>query len=96
MMDSCEEDLYPSSLNGWFEDKKVGAICKGGVHLGSAYFHSSLGIKHAKNMGLLQDIARVVRTLKGPFVISADFNATPEELASTGWLELIGGVNDCT
>ena len=43
MMDSCEEDLYPSSLEGRFEIKKVGAICKGGVHLGSAYFHSSLG-----------------------------------------------------
>ena len=90
MYDSCEEDLYPSSLKRRFEIKKVGAICKGGVHLGSTYFHSSLGIKHAKNMSLLQDIAAVVKTLKGPFIISADFNATPEELEATGWVDSIG------
>ena len=36
--------------------------------------------------------ASVMRTLDGPWVLAADFNVLPAELAGSGWLELVGGV----
>ena len=54
--------------------------------------HSSLGLKHPKNLTLLQDIACVLKTLQGPFVLTADFNGTAVDLGRTGFLELVDGV----
>ena len=34
----------------------------------------------------------VLKTLNGPWILAADFNATPEQLTETGWLKLVGGV----
>ena len=92
MEDSCDESTFPSSCQGRFTVKKVGAICKGGFHLAIAYLHSSLGLSHPKNLTLLQDIACVLMTLKDPFVLTADFNGTEDDLRRTGFLKLVGGV----
>ena len=72
--------------------KKIGAVYMGGFHLDTAYLHSSLGISHPKNLTLPQDIACVLRTLNGSFVLTADFNGTAEELTKLGFLKLVGGV----
>ena len=40
----------------------------------------------------LQQATLVLKTLKGPWILAADFNATAEDLKETGWLKLIGGV----
>ena len=93
MENSCDENTYPVSSQGRFTVKKVGAICKGGFHLATAYLHScSMGLKHPKNLTLLQDVACVLKTLQGPFVLTADFNGTEDDLRRTGFLKLVGGV----
>ena len=33
----------------------------------------------------------MVGTLKGPWVLAADFNCTPQQLEDTGWLKLVNG-----
>ena len=92
MSTSCEEEDLPKSLQGRFAVKHIGAMCKGGFHLASGYLHSSLGIKHKHNMDWLQDASVVLKTLNGPWILAADFNATPEQLTETGWLRTVGGV----
>lgn len=92
MSTSCEEEDLPKSLQGRFAVKHIGAMCKGGFRLASGYLHSSLGIKHKRNMDWLQDASVVLKTLNGPWILAADFNATPEQLTETGWLKTVGGV----
>ena len=53
--------------------------------------HSSLGIIVKLNLDMLQSLAAVLSTLKGPWVIGADWNCTPEQLEKTGWLRLVRG-----
>ena len=45
--------------------------------------------KHAQ---LLFQVAAIITTIGTPFVTSADWNMSPKELESTGFLTLIGGV----
>ena len=69
----------------------VGAVCKGGINCGSAYFNSSVGIGAKVNRDLLEAIHAGLRQLAGPWLIGADWNCTPAELTATGWLKLVGG-----
>ena len=48
----ADEDL-PEELRGRFTVKRIGAVCKGGLHVASAYLHSKLGVKHKMNLDLL-------------------------------------------
>ena len=89
---SCEEADLHKSLQGRFAVKHIGAMCKGGFRLASGYLYSSLGITHKHNMDWLQDASVVLKTLRGPWILAADFNATPEQLTETGWLKTVGGV----
>ena len=63
----------------------------GGFHCGSLYFHDGVGIGHELNTKVLNGTATRVKALQGPFVLAADWNCTPKELAATGFLKLIGG-----
>ena len=45
----------------------------------------------ATNLEILAELAVFVLSLVGPWIISADWNLTPEVLASTGWLHLVKG-----
>jgi len=91
MADACDDDVLPENLLGRFRVKKMGAVCKGGVHFASAYLHSSIGATHHLNLDLLQSVAAVLSTLSGPWILAADFNCTPAELMATGWPKLVGG-----
>lgn len=86
---SCDEASLPRTLRGRFSVRHMGAMCKGGFHLPSGYLHSSRGIKHKKNLDWLQDASIVLKTLHGPWVLAAGFNATPEQLSETGWLKMV-------
>ena len=59
--------------------------------MASAYLHSSLGVKHKTNLDMLQAIAGVLSTLKGPGVLAADSQCTPAQLEATGWLKMVKG-----
>ena len=91
MDESFADEELPEELKGRFTVKRVGAVCKGGIHLASAYLHSSLGVKHKMNLDMLDAVAAVMSTLKGPWVLAADFQCTPAQLEATGWLKMVKG-----
>ncbi len=68
----------------------MGAVCKGGIFLVSAYLWCSEGAS-ARNLALLQAIGQRIRQLRGPWVMAADFNLPPGVLTGTGWLRLVQG-----
>ena len=91
MWESCKDIFFPDELEARFLVKHCGAVVKGGFHLATAYLHCNIGLKHKKNPDLMQGIAAVLRFLKGPWILTADFNATAKELEQSGWLKLVGG-----
>lgn len=58
------------------------------LSLTSVYLICSIGMAKA-NLNMLQELARRLHILRVPCIIAGDFNATPEEIAVTGWLEAI-------
>ena len=81
-----------TELEGRFQVKKIGAICKGGLFGATCYMYSKIGIRAKANLDLLHAMAAVLRQCGALWVLSGDFNTTPQELRATGWLELVEGV----
>ena len=71
--------------------RKVGAVCKGGVHIISLYCYDKFPINGKTNLSLLHHVAAITRKLVGPWILAADFNCTPALLEATGFLKLAGG-----
>ena len=44
------------------------------------------------NLAFLEQVALVVHMLKGPWIIAGDWNFTPQDLATSKWLEVVSGV----
>ena len=59
---------------------------------GSAYFHDTIGPDVKLNCELRRTIAFTTTSLKGPWILAADWNCTPAQLQATGWLQEVGGV----
>ena len=91
MDEAFADEELPEELRGRFTVKRVGAVCKGGMLLASAYLHTSLGVKHKTNLDMSDAVAAVLSTLKGPWVLAADFQCTPAQLEATGWLKMVKG-----
>ena len=72
---------------GRFLMQKVAAMGKGGVHVGSAYFHDTIGPDAKLNCELRRTIAFTIISLIGPWILAADWNCTPAQLQATGWLQ---------
>ena len=66
------------------------AVLAGGLHIGSVWLRDSEGLTEA-NMYILKEIAAVVQQLRGPWILAGDWNLTPEILASSNFLKMIGG-----
>ena len=79
---------------GPLPNEAPGAVCKGGIHFGSCYLQCNWHVAEHRtfNLDLLQNVAAVVATLKGPWIIGGDWQCPPEELRSTGWLKTVKGV----
>ena len=60
--------------------------------MASIYLHTRVGASAPCNLDLLEAVAAVLRSLQGPWILGGDFNATPAELAATGFLKLAGDV----
>ena len=73
----------------------MGAMCRGGVHLISAYLWTAEGLSK-RNLDLLQALAEVVQAVDGPWILAADFNLRPELLEKSGWLKMVRGTAFCT
>ena len=91
LAESFENIDLPPELVGRFTIKHAGMMCKGGVHIASAYFHTGLELHHQKNHDMLQAIAAVLATVKGPWILCADWQNTPDDLQKTGWLKMVSG-----
>ena len=57
----------------------------------SAYLHHSEGCSK-RNLDVLQETARLLKSLVGPWIMAGDFNMSPEELQASGFLDLLKGV----
>ncbi len=66
-------------------------MCKGGLHVVSVYLHDAEGLTQ-RNLDILQSLAGTLQAIRGPWVVAGDWNMPPNELASSGWLSLVGGV----
>ena len=56
------------------------------------YLDCGLGVEGGKNASTLEHLRQVLVTLGLPFLVMADFNATPAERDEAGWFELFGAV----
>ena len=67
-----------------------GAKVKGWFHAGSLYLVSGVGVKHKRNMDILDAVASTLKSLAGRWIIGGGFNWTPAQLTETGWLRVVG------
>ena len=74
--------------SGRFQLQHAGAVCKGGLHLGSVYLIDRIGPASPLNLAILDKIAEALRLISGRWVLGGDFNATLMNLlplASSTW-----------
>ena len=67
----AEED---PSISSRFTLKKLGAICRGGVHVGSIYLHDMVGPSATKNRDILDKIVCILKGLAGSWIIGGDWD----------------------
>ena len=79
-------------LDGRFQAKWIGAVCKGGLYGATCYMHSKVGIRAKINLDMLHAMAAVLRQCGEAWVLGGDFNTTPQELRAIGlaWTSLGG------
>ena len=56
----------------------------------SVYLRTGEGMSQ-QNLCILEALAHGLNMLLGQWIIAGDWNASPEELKRTGWLDLVGG-----
>ena len=91
MRNSFVEEPKGDGMASRLNVKWSGAVMAGGFHCGSLYMHDGVGIQHETNTKLLHGTAARLCMLQGPWVLSADYNCTPKELAAMGFLKLVAG-----
>ena len=64
---------------------------RGGITVMSLYLHHSEGLSEANKL-ILEAAAAFLATVRGPWIVAADWNMTPETLAASKWPDLVGGV----
>ena len=69
---TAHEDIHPR-----VQLHKVGAVCNGGVHIGTVYLHDRFGPIHLSNVDVLDFAARRFSLLSGPWVLWVDFICNP-------------------
>ena len=89
MSKGCLEGV-PDTFKPRIACAHVGAFCRGGVHIISAYFWCAEGLSR-RNLDLMHYLAMVIHSLSGPWILGADFNMPPDVVESSGWLQLIKG-----
>ena len=68
----------------------VGGMCRGGLHVVSVYLWTAEGLSK-RNLDLLHELAFILRSISGPWVIAADWNMDPALLSMSGWPALVNG-----
>ena len=68
----------------------INGMVKGGVHVFSIYAKDIIG-PVGENLRLMEELTAALRAIDGPWIISGDWNMTPETLRSTGWPQMVKG-----
>ena len=93
--------MVAPQVEGWQYDRTriahvhIGAVCRGGVHCFSVYLATCEGIS-ARNRALLVDLAWLIKSVRGPWVVMGDWNLQPETLEASGWVDEVEGKIICT
>ena len=69
----------------------TGSTMKGGLFIASVYLYSS-ELLSSRNVRLLEEVARVLLALPGPWVLGGDFQMEPKLLIQSGFVRLAKGV----
>ena len=77
---------------GRFTTRGAAAMGSGGIHFGSVYLFSQVGVTAKCNLDLLESVGLTLASLVGPWMIGGYWNCTPADLQATGWLKKVGGV----
>ena len=67
-----------------------GAICRGGMYCFPIYLVTCEGMSE-RNGGILLELARMIKAIKGPRVVMGDWNMPPEVLHAAGWVDEVEG-----
>ncbi len=84
-------DLIPAGLRHRLTVTWADMVVKGGVYLISLYPKDSEGMSET-NAHLLEVLATVLGTLKGPWIIGGDWNMQPSVISASNWLKIVQGV----
>ena len=74
---------------GRFAIRRVGAICRGGLHLGSTYLTSGVGVEAKCNLDHLQTMAHTLNGLVGPWCVGGRLELHPRAV-SCHWVASVG------
>ena len=78
--------MVPESIQHRFKAVWVGALAKRGFHLCSMYLIDSEGLSDG-NAFILSEAAKFLQGLSGPWILTGDFNMSPEDIAATDWVK---------
>ena len=82
-------DLIPAALRHRLVVAWVDGVVKGGIYLISVYPKDSQGLGES-NMWLLEVIAAIIATLRGPWIAAGDWNMDPNTMLEAGWPQTLG------
>ncbi len=92
---SCPTPPGEEGPEARFSVQHIGAVLGGGLYLASTWLYPAVGARAKGKLDLLHRAAGVLRSLRGPWVISGDWNIPPADLVASGWLNLVGGGPGC-
>ena len=85
--ETCSAAPYRHRLTAtWLQ-----GVVRGGIFILSIWLRDSEGLS-PENLDILQQVAEVLSSLRGPWVIGGDWNINPQVLAASGWLGIVDGV----
>jgi hypothetical protein len=84
-------NLIPTGLRHRVTVAWADMVVKGGVYLISLYPKDGEGMSET-NVHLLEMLATILGTLKGPWIIGGDWNMRPAVIAESNWLKIVKGV----
>ena len=68
----------------------VGNTTRGRVHIFSIYLKDQEGASET-NLAILGELAVLIKSVKGPWIVGGNFNMSPTTLKSTNWHNVVGG-----
>ena len=69
----------------------VDAVVPGGMHCVSLYLRHSEGLS-ADSTAVLDQLAVVIESLRGPWIVAGDWNLIPQILTASKWLRVVHGI----